>query len=175
MISQEAIHFLTECIWADSPDIYTPSKLCPTLAPSCFNMKQVAMPMVHPTTGETISSYKRLMHDPATAKTWQTTEGLWKHGTRGQQNRSKGDQFNICYESRRDTQHPQGQNSHLCPCRCQFPPTKDRSPSNTNYLQRKPHQLPWQAFHTPTADLTTSKLMWNSVLSTPGAKYVLRY
>ncbi len=28
--------------------------------------------MVHPTTGETISSYKRLMHDLATAETWQT-------------------------------------------------------------------------------------------------------
>jgi hypothetical protein len=31
--------------------------------------------MVHPTTGETISSYKRLMHDPATAEVWQTAFG----------------------------------------------------------------------------------------------------
>jgi hypothetical protein len=31
--------------------------------------------MVHPTTGETICSYKRLMHDPATAETWQTAFG----------------------------------------------------------------------------------------------------
>jgi hypothetical protein len=31
--------------------------------------------MVHPTTGETISSSKNLMHDPATSKTWQTTFG----------------------------------------------------------------------------------------------------
>ncbi len=31
----------------------------------------LAMPMVHPITGETISSYKRLMHDPTTAETWQ--------------------------------------------------------------------------------------------------------
>jgi hypothetical protein len=38
-------------------------------------MKQVTMPMVHPTTGETISSYKRLIHDPATAETWQTAFG----------------------------------------------------------------------------------------------------
>ncbi len=30
--------------------------------------------MVHPTTGETISSYKKLMHDPAT-KTWKTAFG----------------------------------------------------------------------------------------------------
>ncbi len=33
------------------------------------------MPMVHPTTGETISSYKRLMHNPATAEVWQTAFG----------------------------------------------------------------------------------------------------
>jgi hypothetical protein len=33
------------------------------------------MPTVHPTTGETISSYNKLMHDPATAETWQTAFG----------------------------------------------------------------------------------------------------
>ncbi len=33
------------------------------------------MPMVHPTTGETISSYKRLMHNPAMSETWQTAFG----------------------------------------------------------------------------------------------------
>jgi hypothetical protein len=32
-------------------------------------------PMVHPTTGIKISSYKKLMHDPATAEVWQTAFG----------------------------------------------------------------------------------------------------
>ena len=31
--------------------------------------------MVHPATGETISSNKKLMHDPATAEIWQTAFG----------------------------------------------------------------------------------------------------
>jgi hypothetical protein len=31
--------------------------------------------MVHPTTGETISSYNQLMNDPETAKIWQTAFG----------------------------------------------------------------------------------------------------
>jgi hypothetical protein len=31
--------------------------------------------MVHPVTGETISSYKKLMNDPATAEMWQTAFG----------------------------------------------------------------------------------------------------
>ena len=34
-----------------------------------------ASPMVHPTTGETISSYKRLMNDPETAEVWRTAFG----------------------------------------------------------------------------------------------------
>jgi hypothetical protein len=31
--------------------------------------------MVHPVTGKTISSYKKLMNDPATAEIWQTIFG----------------------------------------------------------------------------------------------------
>jgi hypothetical protein len=31
--------------------------------------------MIHPVTGKTISSYKKLMNDPATAEKWQTAFG----------------------------------------------------------------------------------------------------
>jgi hypothetical protein len=75
MISQEAINFLTKCVWSESQDIFTPSKLQSKSNPSCLDFKQVAMPMVHPTTGKTISSYKRLMNNPATAETWLTAFG----------------------------------------------------------------------------------------------------
>ena len=40
-----------------------------------INLEHYANPMVHPVTGKTISSYKKLMHDPATAETWQTAFG----------------------------------------------------------------------------------------------------
>jgi hypothetical protein len=33
------------------------------------------MPMIHPTTGKTITSYKKLMHNPATMEIWQTAFG----------------------------------------------------------------------------------------------------
>jgi hypothetical protein len=75
-INKEAITFLTKCVWGKSPDLYAPAKLRPksgTTSP--FDFQQVATPMVHPTTGETISSYKCLMHDPVTAETWQTAFG----------------------------------------------------------------------------------------------------
>jgi hypothetical protein len=52
-----------------------PTKLRPNTMPTRLNFEQVAMPMVHPTTGKTINSYKRLMHNPATAEMWQTAFG----------------------------------------------------------------------------------------------------
>ncbi len=76
IISLEAVNFLTECVWEKSPDLYTPTKLWPNKGTtSTLDFQQVAMPMVHPTTGETISSYKRLTHNPDTAETWQTAFG----------------------------------------------------------------------------------------------------
>jgi hypothetical protein len=75
IISQEAINFLTKCVWANSPDVCTPTKLKSKTALSCLDFDQVVMPMVHPMMGKTISSYKLLMHDPATTKIWQTAFG----------------------------------------------------------------------------------------------------
>jgi hypothetical protein len=104
MISQEAINFLSECVWANSPDIFKPSKLHPTAAPTCLDLKQVAMPMVHPTTGDTISSYKKLMHDVATTETWQTAFGKDFGGMVQGNNKTgqKREEFNIRYDSLRD-------------------------------------------------------------------------
>ncbi len=74
--NRDAIAFLTRCVWANAPDSSTPLRLQATEIPSCLDFQQIALPMVHPTTGETISSYKRLMHDPATTSdTWQTAFG----------------------------------------------------------------------------------------------------
>jgi hypothetical protein len=39
------------------------------------NFEHYGNPMVHPLTGRTISSYKKLMHDPATTEVWQTAFG----------------------------------------------------------------------------------------------------
>jgi hypothetical protein len=48
-----------------------------------------ACPMVHPITGITISSYKKLMNDPPTAKVWQTAFGKEFRGM-AQGNNKKG-------------------------------------------------------------------------------------
>jgi hypothetical protein len=40
-----------------------------------LDLEQVATPMVYPTTGETISSYKKMMHNPATSEIWRMAFG----------------------------------------------------------------------------------------------------
>ncbi len=74
-IPQEAINFLTKCVWANFPDVCTPAKLKSKSTTLCLDLQQIAMSMVHPTMGETISNYKRLMHDPDTSEVWQTAFG----------------------------------------------------------------------------------------------------
>jgi hypothetical protein len=64
-----------KCMWTKSLDICTPKKLMPAAMPTCLDFKQVAMPMVHPVTGKTISSYKWPIKDPTTAKMCQTAFG----------------------------------------------------------------------------------------------------
>jgi hypothetical protein len=53
---------------------FTPTKLAPPPTPH-MNFEHYAMPMAHPTTGKTISSYKQLMNNPITANTWQMAFG----------------------------------------------------------------------------------------------------
>jgi hypothetical protein len=74
IISQEAINLLLLDDIDNGTTPYIPIKLLPTTA-TTTNFEHYAMPMVHPVTGETISSYKKLMKDPVTAETWQTAFG----------------------------------------------------------------------------------------------------
>jgi hypothetical protein len=53
---------------------FTPTKLTPPLMP-LMNCEHYAMPMVHPTTGKTISSYKQHMNKPVTVDMWQMAFG----------------------------------------------------------------------------------------------------
>jgi hypothetical protein len=75
--------------------------------------------MVHSTMGETISSYKRLMHNPATAETWQTASGKDFGGmAQGDNKTGQKGTNSIRNDSRRDPEYSQRQNGYLCQCRC---------------------------------------------------------
>ena len=75
MISQQSINFLTNEVWNNSSQIYTPGNLRPKEDATSTNLEHLAMPMVHPTMGKTILSYNKLMNSPATMETWHTAFG----------------------------------------------------------------------------------------------------
>jgi hypothetical protein len=66
-----------------------------------MNFEHYANPMVHPVNGRTITSYKKLMHDPAMAKIWQTTFGkdFWGNGPWLQQDRAERHKRYVCHDA----------------------------------------------------------------------------
>jgi hypothetical protein len=151
--------------------MFTPNKLKTKSAPSFLDFAQVAMPMVHPMTGKTISSYKRLMHDKATAKTWKTAFRKDFGGMAQGDNKTGQKETNSIFVM------THAKIPHI-PKDC----TVTYAHVVVDFCPQKadPHQIRITAggnlinypgkLSTRTADLTTLKLMWNSVLSTPGAK-----
>ncbi len=76
LVTQQAINVLTIQDEVSLDKMYTPQALMNKRAqvlPKFF--EHFASPMVHPITGETISSYIKLMNNPATAEIWQTAFG----------------------------------------------------------------------------------------------------
>jgi hypothetical protein len=71
LISQEAIAHLITTEQTKDKLSFTPFNLR-KYGPPPHDLEHYAMPMIHPVTGKSISSYKYLMNDPATADTWMT-------------------------------------------------------------------------------------------------------
>jgi hypothetical protein len=129
--------------------------------------------MIHPFTGATISSYCKLMKDPATAEIWMTAFGkdfgemsqgdniTVQKGTNVMLIMSPSDipqipkDHVITYARVVVNHHPQKEN-----------PSRIRITAGGNLINY-PGELAAR-----TADIPTAKLRWNSVLSTPNAKFM---
>ncbi len=72
IISQKLVNFVTLRVWND-PTQFIPRKLHPppktTMMDEHF-YEHMAVPVVNPTTGETISNYRKLAKDPELKETW---------------------------------------------------------------------------------------------------------
>jgi hypothetical protein len=76
IISQQALNAMTMKETLYPPAAFSPSHLTMmAFVDKIPNYAHYASPMVHPTTGKTITSYKRLMNNSETAKIWQTAFG----------------------------------------------------------------------------------------------------
>jgi hypothetical protein len=74
IVKQQAINVLTIHEQATFSTVFTPRALMKH-ARMPLHFEHYANTMLHPVTGCTISSYKKMMHDPATAEIWQTVFG----------------------------------------------------------------------------------------------------
>ena len=171
VISQQAMNFLTDEVWNNLPQHFTPTNLRPKEEATAANLEHLAMTMIHPTTGETISSYKKLMNDPDTMEIWQTAFGKDFGGMAQGDNKTgqKGTDAIFVMTHAEILLIPADRTITYARVVVDFRPQK-----------ADPHRIRITAggnlIHYPgelttrTANLTTSKLMWNSVLSTEGAK-----
>jgi hypothetical protein len=172
LISQKAIAQLLLTEQTNDMTHYTPSKLRDYRVPP-QNFEHYAMPMIHPVTGEIISSYKRLMNDPATAEVWMMAFGkdfggmsqgdnkMGQKGTNAMFIMLPSDVPNIpkdrviTYARVVIDHHPQ-----------KADPNRIRITAGGNLINY-PGKLT-----TRMADIMTAKLLWNSLLSMPRTKYM---
>ena len=172
IISQEAINnLILNDLMTDTTN-FTPLNLRPPPSPP-IDYEHYAMPMTHPTTGELISSYKRLMNDPHTAEVWMTAFGKDFGGmSQGDDKTGQKGTNAMFVMSPRDIPHiPKDRVVTYARVVVDHRPQKAdpnriRITAGGNLINY-PGELT-----TRTADITTSKLHWNSVLSTPNAKYM---
>ena len=130
--------------------------------------------MVHPNTGETITSYKWLMNDPKTAEIWQKAFG--KDFGRMAQGDDKTGQAGtnsvfVMIHSEIIIAMKAGHKWTYAMVVVDYCPQKEdpnwiRIAVGGNLITYKGDTS------THTADLTTSTLLWNSVLSTKGVRYM---
>ena len=129
--------------------------------------------MVHPTTGKTISSYKQLMNNPVPANTWQMAFGKDFRSMCQGDNKTgtKGTNTMVMMKPEEVDHMPAARLATYANIIVDYQPQKDapyqiRITAGGN-LVNYPGELT-----TRTADITTSKSHWNSILSTQQAKYM---
>ncbi len=129
---------------------------------------------MHPVTGETISSYKKLMNDPAMTETWQTAFGKDFGGMSQGDNKTGRKGTNAMFVMSHD------EIQHVLDTGNKF--TYGNPVLDYQLQKEDPHRIQITAggnlityASSPflrTADLDTAKLHWNSVISTKGVKYM---
>jgi hypothetical protein len=172
MISQEAINMLLMDDLQHNTEPFTPTKLAPPPTP-LMNFKHYAMGMVHPTMGNVISSYKQLMNNPVTANTWQTAFQKDFGSMHQGDNKTGARSTNAMFVMKpKEVDHmPAARLATYANIVVDYQPQKDipyqihitAGGNLINYLGE---------LTTRTADIMTSKLHWNSVLSIQQAKYM---
>ena len=172
LIPQEALNaFIFNSIATDINRNYLPNRQSqPSNMP---HLEHFANPVVHPITGETIDKYERLANDPVTSEIWTTAFGKELGGLAQGDNKTGAAGTNTVFFLSHDEIRniPKDRTVTYARVVVDYRPQKE-DPNRVRItvggnLINYPGELT-----TRTADLVTSKILWNSVVSTPNARYV---
>ena len=137
------------------------------------DIEHFCAPVVHPVTGETITQYRKLVRDPITKEVWSTALGKeWGRMAQGDNKTGEKGTNSIFVMTHEEILNiPKDRVVTYARIVVDFRPQK-KDPNRVRLtaggnLIKYPGELT-----TRTADLTTSKVIWNSVLSTKDAKFM---
>lgn len=171
LIPNDAINFLTSSVWNSTNPSFAPRRFAQP--PPMPDPEHFAMPVVHPVTGETIDKYDKLARDPLLQETWTTAFGKELGGLAQGDNKTGAAGTNTIFFMNHEEikMIPQDRTVTYARIVVDYRPQK-QDPNRVRItvggnLISYPGELT-----TRTADLVTSKILWNSVISTEGARYV---
>ena len=174
IVTRQAINVLTMMEQASIDRMCIPRKLvhshpgstCPT------NLKHVMNPAVHPVTGETFTSYKKAMKDPVIGQIWQTAFGKDFGGMAQGDNKTNTKGTNAIFVmTHADIDKLTNKKYTYANIVMDHRPQKEdpnriRITAGGNLIQYD------DELSVRSADITTAKLHWNSVISTKDARYM---
>jgi hypothetical protein len=179
IIAFNAVQQLTEQVYYNEAKVWYPSAFL-TSSPNKQNtdydcdIEHMCAGVTHPVTGETITKYKKLVSIPEFTETWETAFGK-EFGNQAQGDNKTGEKgtntlFVMDHEAikqiPKDRTITYGQ--IVIDHRPQkADPNQVRITAGGNLITDYPGEVT-----TRTADLTTSKILWNSVISTEGARFM---
>jgi hypothetical protein len=170
-ISQDALHaFACHASAPSHSTVLHPKWQQQTFIP---HLEHYANPVVHPVTGQTISKYEKLANDPVFSNTWTTAFGKELGALAQGDNKTGAAGTNtIFFMTHSEIKNiPSDRTITYSRVVVNYRPQKEdpnriRITVGGNLIDY-PGELT-----TRTADLVTSKILWNSVISTPNAHYV---
>ena len=173
IVSTQAINALVMLEQCTPSTIFTPRSLESgrTFQP-IHDLKHFANPMVHPVTGETISSYRKAMQDPAIAEVWKTAFGKEFGGLAQGDNKTKTKGTDAIFVmTHDDIQRLKGKAYTYAQVVMDFRPQKEDP--NRIRITAGGDKIQYDGeLSVRSADITTAKLHWNSVISTDDARYM---
>ena len=171
--SQVVLHLLGTHLENKFHPAFIPNNLqqcTPTFESECV-LDQVCNGVVHPVTKETITKYEKLANDPLMKEVW--TKAMCKELGRLVQGYVEKEGTNTIFFMTIDEikQIPKDRTVTYARIVVDYCPQKDDPNRVRITVGGNLINYPGELTTHRTADLFTSKILWNSVLSTPNAKY----